>query len=32
MKKAQYHELQEMAHALGFEADLRTKVALSGAV
>lgn len=32
VKKAQYHELQEMAHALGFEADLRTKVALSGAV
>jgi ABC-type multidrug transport system ATPase subunit len=32
VKKAQYHELQEMAHALGFEADLQTKVALSGAV
>lgn len=32
VKKAQYNELQEMAHQLGFGADLQTKVALSDAV
>ena len=32
VKKAQYHELEEMAHQLGFNADLQAKVALSGAI
>lgn len=32
VKKAQYNELQEMAHQLSFGADLQTKVALSDAV
>jgi len=33
VKKAAYHELEEMAHQLGFQqGDLQQKVALAGAV
>jgi len=31
VKKAQYHELEEMAHQIGFPPDLQTKVNLHDA-